>query len=211
MFLAFDYNLLKLAERRFAMIINNIKSGRLNRPICLFAAITLLLTVGLLDSALAVTTDEIDKRADEALKRLYELEGGKEFADKAEGLLIMPKVGKGALIVGFEHGKGALRVDGKTVDYYSLTAGSVGLQLGGETKAIIIAFMTKESLEKFRTSKNWEAGVDANIAMIKAGDGGSLSNITGKESIQAIVFGVKGLLLDMSLKGAKFSKLDKKE
>jgi lipid-binding SYLF domain-containing protein len=68
--------------------------------------------------------------------------------------------------------------------------------------------MTKESLEKFRDSKNWEAGVDANIAMIKAGDGGSLSNITGKEPIQAIVFGVKGLFLDLSLKGAKFSKLD---
>jgi lipid-binding SYLF domain-containing protein len=190
------------------MVISIRKSSKISRALCLFSAITLLLTVGLLDSALAVTADEIDKRADEALKRLYELEGGKEFADKAKGLLIMPKVGKGALIVGFEHGKGALRVDGKTVDYYSLSAGSLGLQIGGEAKAIIIAFMTKESLVKFRASKNWEAGVDANIAMIKAGDGGSLSNITGKEPIQAIVFGVKGLLLDLSLKGAKFSKLD---
>ena len=190
------------------MIYNTITSGKLCRSLCLIAGITMLLTVGLLDSALAVTAEEIDKRSDEAMKRLYETKGGKEWANKAQGLLIMPKVGKGALIVGFEHGKGALRIDGKTVDYYSLTSGSVGLQLGGEAKAIIIAFMTKESLEKFRASKNWEAGVDANIAMIKAGDGGSLSNITGKEPIQAVVFSVKGLLLDLSLKGAKFSKLD---
>ncbi len=190
------------------MIINTVLSGKLSRSLCLIAGITMLLTVGLLDSALAVTADEIDKRSDEALKQLYELEGGKKWADKAAGLLVLPKVGKGALIVGIEHGKGALRIDGKTVDYYSLSAGSVGLQLGGQAKAIIIAFMTKESLEKFRASKNWEAGVDANIAMVKAGDGGSLSNITGKEPIQAIVFGVKGLLLDLSLKGAKFSKLD---
>ena len=193
------------------MISNTLISGKLSRFVCLIAAITMLLTVGLLDSALAVSAGEIDKRSDEALKRLYELKGGKEFADKAAGLLIMPKVGKGALIVGFEHGKGALRIDGKTVDYYSLSAGSVGLQIGGEAKAIIIAFTTKESLEKFRASKNWEAGVDANIAMIKAGDGGSLSNITAKEPIQAVVFGVKGLLLDVSLKGAKFSKLDKSD
>jgi hypothetical protein len=116
------------------MKINIRKSSKLSRALCLFAAITLLLTVGLLDSTLAVTADEINKRSDEALKRLYGLEGGKEFADNAEGLLIMPKVGKGALIVGFEHGKGALRIDGKTVDYYSLSAGSVGLQLAAKQK-----------------------------------------------------------------------------
>ncbi|UCD32094.1 MAG: hypothetical protein JSV38_15255, partial [Desulfobacterales bacterium] len=112
--------------------MNILKSGKLGRSLYLVAGITMLLTVGLLNSALAVSAGEIDKRSDEALKRLYELEGGKEFADKAAGLLIMPKVGKGALIVGFEHGKGALRIDGKTVDYYSLSAGSVGLQIGGE-------------------------------------------------------------------------------
>ena len=78
------------------------KSGRL---LCLFVAITLLLTGGLLNSALAVTAEEIDKRADEALVKLYEVEGGKEWADKAQGLLVLPKVGKGALIVGFEHGR----------------------------------------------------------------------------------------------------------
>jgi hypothetical protein len=43
----------------------------------------------------------------------------------------MPSVGKGALIIGIEHGKGALRIEGETVDYYSMSAGSVGLQIGG--------------------------------------------------------------------------------
>ncbi len=184
------------------------KSSKISRALCLFSAITLLLTVGLLDSALAVTAEEIDKRSDEALVKLFEVEGGKEWADKAQGLLVLPKVGKGALIVGIEHGKGALRIDGKTVDYYGISAGSLGLQIGGQAKAIIIAFMTQEALEQFVASSNWEAGVDANIAMIKAGDGGSLTNISGKEPIQAVVFSVKGLLLDLSLRGAKFSKLD---
>ncbi|MDX2501956.1 MAG: lipid-binding SYLF domain-containing protein [Deltaproteobacteria bacterium] len=185
----------------------NLKSGKLSRLLSLTAAITLLLCVGGLDSARAASEKEIDSKADAALERLYKLDGGKEFAGKAKGMLVLPNVGKGALIVGFEHGKGALRIDGKTVDYYSLSAGSVGLQIGGEAKDIIIAFLTTEAMDKFRNSKNWEAGVDGNIAMIAAGDGGSLTNISGKEPIKAVVIDVKGLFLDMSLKGAKFSKL----
>lgn len=196
------------------MNISILKIGRHSRMLCLMAGITLLLCVGLLDSALAaeekkIDFKKIDAEADAALERLHGLEGGKAFAKKAKGLLIMPNVGKGALIVGIEHGKGALRIDGKTEDYYSLSAGSVGLQIGGEAKDIIIAFLTTEALEKFRASKNWEAGVDGNIAMISAGDGGTASNITTKEPITAIVFDVKGLFLDLSLKGGKFSKLDK--
>jgi len=160
---------------------------------------------------LLASAKDIDAKADETLERLHNVPGGKEFAEKAEGLLIMPSVGKGALIVGIEHGKGALRIDGETVDYYSMSSGSVGLQIGGEAKDIIIAFMTTEVLEKFRTSKNWEAGVDGNIAMIAAGGGGALTNISGKEPIQAVVFDVKGLFFDFSLRGGKFSKLDPAE
>ena len=136
------------------------------------------------------------------------MEGGKEFAEKAKALLIMPSVGKGALIIGIEYCKGALRIGGQTVDYYSMSAGSIGLQIGGEAKDIIIGFMTTAALEQFRTSENCEAGVDGNIAMVAAGDGGALTNISGKEPIQAVVFDVKGLFFDFSLKGGKFSKLD---
>jgi lipid-binding SYLF domain-containing protein len=192
------------------MKINTLKLGKRSRLLCLITGLALLLSLGLLDSAIAeYDAKEIDGKADKALERLHNEEGGKEFAAKAKALLIMPSVGKGALIVGIEHGKGALRIGGETVDYYSLSAGSVGLQIGGESKDIIIAFMTTAALEQFRTSKNWEAGLDGNIAMVTAGSGGALTNISGKEPIQAVVFDVKGLFLDFSLKGGKFSKLDK--
>ena len=196
------------------MKINILSFGRQSRTLCLIASITLLISVGFLDSALAASAEKIDAKkidagADAALERLHSLKDGKEFAEKAKGLLIMPSVGKGALIIGIEHGKGALRIGGETVDYYSLSAGSVGLQIGGEAKDIIIAFLTTEALEKFRASKNWKAGVDGNIAVIAAGDGGTASNITTKEPITAVVFDVKGLFFDVSLKGGKFSKLDK--
>jgi lipid-binding SYLF domain-containing protein len=186
------------------------KSGRKSCLLCLIAGLALLLSFGWLGSAAAeaTKTEQIDSDADKALERLHAVQGGKDWVAMAKALLIMPSVGKGALIIGIEYGKGALRIGGQTVDYYSISAGSIGLQIGGEAKDIIIGFMTSAALEQFRTSKNWEAGVDGNIAMVAAGDGGALTNISGKEPIQAVVFDVKGLFFDLSLKGGKFSKLN---
>ena len=95
------------------------------------------------------------------------------------------------------------------MDYYSIVAGSLGIQIGGEARDIIIAFMSSEALQKFRQSKGWEAGVDGSVALIKLGAGDSAITAMGKQPIVAFVFDVKGLMADMSFKGAKFNKLDK--
>ena len=61
---------------------------------------------------------------------------------------------------------GALQVGGKTVSYYSLAGASLGFQAGAEKYDMIILFVTDEALKKFRASKGWEAGVDAEVTMI---------------------------------------------
>jgi lipid-binding SYLF domain-containing protein len=124
-------------------------------------------------------------------------------------MLVLPNVKKGALIVGGEYGQGAMRIGGKTVEYYSMISGSVGFQIGGQAKDVIIAFMTSDALQKFRQSKGWEAGVDGNVALVTMGAGESAMTAMGKDPIVAFVFDVKGLMADMSLRGAKFNKLDK--
>jgi lipid-binding SYLF domain-containing protein len=116
---------------------------------------------------------------------------------------------KGALIVGGEYGQGAMRIAGKTVDYYSMISGSIGFQIGGQAKDVIIAFMSSDALKKFRESKGWEAGVDGNVALVTLGAGESAITSMGKDPIVAFVFDVKGLIADMSIRGAKFNKLDK--
>ncbi|MCP4625344.1 MAG: hypothetical protein GY850_17760 [bacterium] len=92
---------------------------------------------------------------------------------------------------------------------YRMISGSVGLQIGGQAKDIIIAFMSNAALNKFRQSKGWEAGVDGNIALITVGAGERSSSAMAKQPFAAFVFDVKGLMAGMSLKGAKFKKLDK--
>ena len=155
------------------------------------------------------TAKEIDASADAALDRFYKnVKDASEVARQAKGMLIMPNVKKGALIVGGEYGQGVLRIGGKSVDYYSMFSGSIGFQIGGQAKDLIFVFLSSDALEKFRHSKGWEAGVDGNVALIKMGAGESATSAMGKDPIVAFVFDVKGLIADMSLKGAKFNKLD---
>ena len=155
------------------------------------------------------TAKELDASADAAMARFYKMvQNGKEAAARAKGILILPNVKKGAFIVGAEYGQGAMRIGGKTVEYYSMGSGSLGLQFGGQSKDIVIAFNSSEALKKFRSSKGWEAGVDGGVTVVSAGESGGRITAQYKEPIVAYVFDAKGLMVDVSLKGAKFNKLD---
>ena len=160
----------------------------------------------------AKTAKEIDASVDVAIQRFYkQVNGAKEFVKTSKGMLVMPNVVKGAFIIGGEYGEGALRVGGKSVDYYNTISGSIGFQIGGQAKDIILLFMTDEALKQFRASNGWESGVDGNVALITIGAGERADTTTLKDPIVGFVFDAKGLIADISLKGAKFSKLDKKE
>lgn len=160
----------------------------------------------------AKTAKEIDASVDAAIERFYkQVKGAKEYVEKSNGMLVMPNVVKGAFIIGGEYGEGALRVGGKSVDYYNTISGSIGFQIGGQAKDIILLFMTDEALKQFRASKGWEAGVDGNVALITVGAGERADTRTLKDPILGFVFDAKGLIVDISLKGAKFTKVDKKE
>jgi len=155
------------------------------------------------------TAKEIDASADAVMDRFYEqVKDAKEVVKRSKGLLILPSVKKGALIVGGEYGQGVMRIRNKSVDYYRMISGSIGFQIGGQAKDVIIAFMSSDALNNFRNSKGWEAGVDGNVALITMGAGESATTTIGNEPIVGFVFDVKGLIADMSFKGAKFTKLD---
>ncbi len=176
-----------------------------------FMMVALLLPGGLFSGqAYGGTAKEIDASADAAMDRFYKIvTDARKVVKRSKGVLILPNVIKGALVIGGEYGEGAMRIDGKTVDYYNMISVSVGLQIGGQAKDIIFAFNSSDALNEFRSGKGWEAGVDGNVALIKIGAGESAITAMGKAPIVAFIFDVKGLIADFSLKGAKFSKLDK--
>lgn len=178
------------------------------RAAVLVMAAVMVLTLGA-GGAWAKTAQEINASVNVCLDRFYQqVKGGKEMAAKAKGILVMPGVIKAGLIVGGEYGEGALRVGGKTVSYYNLASGSIGFQIGGEAKDIVILFMTDAVLKKFQTSQGWEAGVDGNVALVNIGGGERVDFTKLKDPIVGFVFDVKGLMADISLKGAKFTKIN---
>ena len=126
---------------------------------------------------------------------------------KSEGMLVFPSVIKAGIGIGGEYGEGALRIAGKTADYYSTAAASIGLQLGAQAKTVIILFLEKAALDKFRNSKGWEAGVDGSVALIQVGAGGSIDTTNIKDPIIGFVIGQKGLMFNVTLEGSKFTKL----
>jgi lipid-binding SYLF domain-containing protein len=157
----------------------------------------------------AATAREIDVSVDVALERFTkEIKGSKELLAIAKGVLVFPSVYKAGLVVGGEYGEGALRIGGKTVDYYNTVAGSFGLQIGAQAKTIIIVFIQEEALDNFRKSEGWKAGVDGSVALITVGAGGSLDTENIKDPIVGFVFGQKGLMANLTLEGAKITRMN---
>ena len=169
-----------------------------------------VMSVFLSSNLFAKTAREIDVAVDVAIERFHkQVIGAKELIAASKGMLVMPNVVKGAFIIGAEYGEGALRVDGETVGYYNTISGSIGFQIGGQAKDIILLFMTDDAIKQFRASSGWEAGVDGNVALITIGAGERVDTTTSKDPIVGFVFDAKGLIADISLKGAKFNKLNK--
>ena len=171
----------------------------------LFLALSLVAGSGL---AFAKTAKEIDVGVDVTLDQFAkDIKGGKEFLASAKGVLVFPSVIKAGFVVGGAYGEGALRIGGKTVDYYSTAAASWGFLVGGQSMRVIIVFMDDQALKKFRESQGWEAGVDGSVALVDIGTGGSLDTTTIKDPIVGFVFGNKGLMVDVSLTGSKYTKI----
>jgi lipid-binding SYLF domain-containing protein len=170
-----------------------------------------LLSGWLSGPALAASAKEIDAGADEAIV-LFEkdVKDGKSFLQSSKGFLAFKKVLKGGAGVGGEYGEGALRIAGKTVDYYSMFQGSFGLQLGGEVKTVFVVFLDEGALKRFRESEGWKAGVDGSVSLVTLGAGGGIDTNNLKDPIVGFVLGQKGLMYNLSFAGTKFSKLDKK-
>ncbi len=147
---------------------------------------------------------EIDAEVDATLSKLYEAApGSRELVQRASGVLVFPKVIRISLGVGGAHGDGALRSDGRTLGYYTVNAASIGLQAGAQSQAAIYLFMTPGSLQHFRASNGWTAGVDASVALATIGANGRVDTANTQQPVVAFVLTNAGLAAGVALEGAK--------
>ena len=172
------------------------------------AGFVLLSTILFTGSSYAKSAREIDASVDTALERFQkEVVGSKDMLAKAKGVLVFPKVIKAGIGFGGEYGTGALRIKGKTVEYYNIIGGSFGLQLGVQVKSVYLLFMEGTALTKFQANDGWKAGTDGSVALVTIGAASSTDTMKHNEPIIAYVLGQKGLMYNLTLEGSKFNKI----
>jgi lipid-binding SYLF domain-containing protein len=109
---------------------------------------------------------KIDARVDATRSYLIgKYPGTQDLMNKAVGVLYMPLVTEAGFGFGGSFGRGALRINNVTVDYYSAATASFGFQIGAQQYAHALFFMTEAALAGFRRADGWELGADARYAL----------------------------------------------
>lgn len=150
----------------------------------------------------------IDQRVDATRDFLFSrYPNTRELAAKAAGILWMPLITEAGFGFGGSYGRGALRINDITVDYYSATQASFGLQIGAQQYAHALFFMTEDALADFRRSSGWALGADAKYALNDQGETLLTDTTTVLAPVIAFVFGQAGLIVGATLEGTKYNRI----
>jgi lipid-binding SYLF domain-containing protein len=153
-------------------------------------------------------SQRIDARVDAALEFMYnEVPGSEELAFNAAGMLVMPLLTEAGFGIGGAYGRGALRINGATVDYYSAISGTFGLQIGAQQYAHTLFFMTEEALREFRESSGWSVGGDVRYAVNARGGTLGIDTTTLLDPVIAVIYGQAGLIVGATLDGTRYTRI----
>lgn len=128
-----------------------------------------------------------------------------------KGFFIVPKIIRGAAVIGAEGGRGVLLVrDDKTgawsyPAFYTVRQLSAGLQIGGDVSEAVFVIRTQRGLEHFYGSQ-FKLGFDIGIAAGPMGGGTALEGLTADLFVYTRA---KGAFVGTALKGGRIAVADK--
>jgi SH3 domain-containing YSC84-like protein 1 len=130
-----------------------------------------------------------------------------KYVKAAKGIYIVPQLVKAGFILGAEGGTGVFLARGTDGSwsppaFYTLGAGSIGLQIGGEVKEVVFVLMSDKAVDAMLSSE-FKLGADLSVTVGPMGRGVEASRTTDFTSdIYAFSKSV-GLFGGGSLEGAK--------
>lgn len=127
--------------------------------------------------------------------------GIQAFFDRSYGYAVLPRITKGALVVGGAHGKGEVFAGGVKVGYCSMTQASIGFSFGGEFFREIVFFRDKVDLDRFRMGDFTFSGQATAVALTA----GAAAKSDYEYGMAVFVMPDSGLMVDASIAGQKFS------
>jgi lipid-binding SYLF domain-containing protein len=150
----------------------------------------------------------IEARVDATLERMYsEYPETVQLGARASGILIMPLITEAGFGFGGGYGKGALRVDNVTQEYYSTSLATTGLQIGAEQYAYVLFFMTDDALANFRNSQGFEVGGNIDFTGGRQGETLRANTTTVLSEVVAMSFGQAGIRVGATLEGTKYTRI----
>lgn len=153
---------------------------------------------------------EARKKADQVLARLYKASPSAEGQIKtAAGYAVFSNAGMKILMAGGGKGKG-IAVDNATqkVVYMKMREVQAGLGMGVKKFSTIFVFETKDKLDQF-TNSGWEFGGQTTAAAKTSEGGGALQGaVSVSPGVWMYQLTDKGLALELTGKGTKYSKDD---
>jgi len=150
----------------------------------------------------------IDARVQAALDELYAtIPGTAELGQRAEGILVIPRIRQVGFWFSGAYGEGALMIGPAIVDYYSMSLAGFGFTFGAQEFNQALFFLSTDALQGFRTSDGWQLGVGASVAVPARGAAAGITTAQINRPIQEVVWGQRGLIGNVSLAGAKYSRI----
>ncbi|MDZ4753717.1 MAG: lipid-binding SYLF domain-containing protein [Phycisphaerae bacterium] len=149
----------------------------------------------------AVTSPALESNARQATTNFKQTDPGlQRFFDNAAGYAIFPEVTKGGFVIGASRGDGVLYERGSPTHYVTMTAGTIGAQIGGQVFSEIIFFKTVAELDHFKQG-HFEMDANASAVAVRSGASVAADYVNG---VAVFVTGERGLMAEASVGGQKF-------
>ena len=150
----------------------------------------------------------IDARVDATIDQMYlEYPETVQLSARASGILIMPLITEAGFGFGGGYGRGALRVDNVTQEYYSASFATMGIQMGAQQYAHALFFMTDDALANFRSSQGVEFGGNIDFTGGRQGEALRADTTTVMSEIITLAFGQAGLRVGITMDGTKYTRI----
>lgn len=144
---------------------------------------------------------ELKSDSDEAINKFKEKDPSiQRFFENAHGYAIMPKIFKGAFIIGAAYGRGEVYEKGQLSGYCDMKQASGGISIGGEFYRELIFFKTDADYDKF-TSGNFAFAAQVTGVAVTLGAAAKADYSNG---MAVFIMEDAGAMVDASVGGQKF-------
>ena len=162
-------------------------------------------------TAVAATASALNASGKAALDRLLAANPKAQRSMKdAKAVLVFPRIIKAGFMIGGQSGDGVLFRNGKAIAYYNISAGSFGLQAGGQAFSYALFFMNEKALDYLTKSNGWAIGSGPSVVVVDKGKAMSSNTTTLTQDVYAFPFGQGGLMAGMGIEGSKITPIHPK-